>query len=52
MRAFLAAIAVAVVLAITAHWFLTTQLGWSTTQRFAAPETVRVEPDAAARRGF
>ncbi|MCS7268617.1 MAG: hypothetical protein N2038_13035 [Geminicoccaceae bacterium] len=52
MKAFLAAVAVSVLLAFGAHWVLTTRLDWSSASRFAAPESVRLDPGATARRGL
>ncbi len=49
MKAFLAALVAAVVIAWGAQWVLTTQFDWSSAQRFAAEEAVRLDPAAATR---
>lgn len=52
MKAFLAAVVAAAVIAWGAHWLLTTQYPWTTADRFAADEVVRLDPAAAVRPGF
>ncbi len=52
MKAFLAALVATVVIAWGAHWVLTNQLDWTSAARFAADESVRLDPRAAVRPGF
>jgi hypothetical protein len=52
MKAFLAAIVAAAAIAWGAHWALRTWFPWSSAERFAAQEAVRLDPAAAVRPGF
>lgn len=52
MKAFLAALLAAAAIAWGAHWVLTNRLAWSTADRFAASDAVRLDPAAAVRPGF
>lgn len=52
MKAFLAALLAAVAIAWAAQWVLTTQLAWTSADRFAADDSVRLDPAAASRPGF
>lgn len=51
MKAFLAALLAAGLIAWGAHWFLTTRLDWSSAGRFAADESVRLDPAPGTRPG-